>query len=76
MQRLHVDDLAGRLLRHGGGLERLSVDATGFDLPAPEMADRELLLLNDAIDALAAFDAKTLYTPGARGYTDYPALPA
>ncbi|MNO02648.1 N-ethylmaleimide reductase [compost metagenome] len=24
--------------------------------------------------ALAGFDRSTLYTPGARGYTDYPAL--
>lgn len=59
MRRILIDNARRKqALRHGGGLERLSADATGFDVAAPEMADSELLLLNDAIDALAALDAQ------------------
>lgn len=46
-----------RAVRHGGGLERVGADATVFDLAAPEVDD-ELLRLNDALDALAAHDAR------------------
>lgn len=46
-----------RAVRHGGGLERVNADATVFDLAAPE-GDEELLRLNDALDALAAHDAR------------------
>jgi RNA polymerase sigma factor (TIGR02999 family) len=59
MRRILIDNARRKhALRHGGGSERLSADASGFDLPAPEMADAELLLLNDALDALAALDAR------------------
>ncbi len=46
-----------RAVRHGGALERVSVDATNFDLAAPQ-GDDELLVLNDALDALAAHDPR------------------
>ena len=44
-------------MRHGGALKKLSADATGFDIPAPSDED-ELLLLHEAIDALAALDPR------------------
>ena len=46
-----------RAVRHGGDLKKLSADATGFDVASPE-ADAELLLLHEALDALAAHDAR------------------
>jgi RNA polymerase sigma factor (TIGR02999 family) len=59
MRRILIDNARRKhALRHGGGLEKLSVDATGFDVAASEMADAELLWLNDALDALAALDAR------------------
>lgn len=44
--------------RHGGGWEKLSADRTGFDVVAAELDDAELLLLNEALDNLAAHDAR------------------
>ena len=46
-----------RAVRHGGGLEKLSANHTGFDVAAPA-ADEELLLLHDALDALTAHDPR------------------
>jgi RNA polymerase sigma factor (TIGR02999 family) len=46
-----------RAVRHGGGLEKLSANATGFDFAAPG-ADEELLLVHEALDALAAEDPR------------------
>jgi RNA polymerase sigma factor (TIGR02999 family) len=46
-----------RAVRHGGGLEKLSANATGFDLTAPA-EDEELLLVHEALDALAAEDPR------------------
>ena len=46
-----------RALRHGGELEKVSASATGFDVPAP-CGDDELLLINDALDALASHDPR------------------
>ena len=44
--------------RHGGGLEKVSADRTGFDVAAAEMGNAELLLLNEALDNLAAHDPR------------------
>lgn len=44
--------------RHGGGVEKVSVNATGFDVAAPAMGDAELLLLHAALDALAVHDPR------------------
>ncbi len=44
--------------RHGGGLEKVSADRTGFDVAAAELDDAELLVLNEALDNLAAHDAR------------------
>ena len=46
-----------RAVRHGGGLAKVSASETGFDVASP-VADDELLLLNEALDALAAHDAR------------------
>ena len=39
-------------------MEKVSANATGFDLAAPELGGAELLLLNEALDNLAAHDAR------------------
>lgn len=44
--------------RHGGGLEKVSANRTGFDVAAAEMDDTELLLLNEALDNLAVHDPR------------------
>jgi RNA polymerase sigma factor (TIGR02999 family) len=44
--------------RHGGGLEKVSVDRTGFDVGASALGDEELLVLDEALTNLAAHDAR------------------
>ena len=59
MRRILVDNARRkRAIRHGGELARVDADATGFDLPEEIAQDDELLLINDAIDALAAHDPR------------------
>lgn len=59
MRRILVDNARRKhALRHGGALQKLSASATGFDVAAPELADESMLRLNDALDALAAHDAR------------------
>ncbi len=59
MRRILIENARRRhAVRHGGGLEKVSANATGFDVAAPEMGDAELILLNEALDALAATDAR------------------
>ena len=58
MRRILIENARRRrALRHGGAVEKVSANVTGFDVPAP-MADDELLLINDALDALAAHDPR------------------
>jgi RNA polymerase sigma factor (TIGR02999 family) len=58
MRRILIENARRRhAVRHGGGLEKLSANATGFDLTAPA-ADEELLLVHEALDALAAEDPR------------------
>lgn len=58
MRRILIDHARRRrAVRHGGGLEKISANATGFDVASP-VADDELLLLHEAIDALAAQDPR------------------
>ncbi|HVZ63295.1 MAG TPA: ECF-type sigma factor [Lacunisphaera sp.] len=58
MRRILIENARRKgAARRGGDVARVSADATGFDLPAPD-DDAELLLLNEAIDALAAHDAR------------------
>ena len=47
-----------RAVRHGGEFVKVSADVTGFDLAGPTGGDAELLLVNEALDALAAHDAR------------------
>ena len=59
MRRILIDSARRKQReRHGGGLEKVSASATGFDVAATEMSDDELLRLNDALDQLAAHDAE------------------
>lgn len=59
MRRILIDNARRkRALRHGGQLARVSADATGFDVAAPDAEAEELLLVNEAIDALAVHDAR------------------
>jgi RNA polymerase sigma factor (TIGR02999 family) len=59
MRRILIENARRKLrVRHGGGLEKVSANATGFDLAAPEMDDAQLLQLNEALDGLAAHDAR------------------
>ena len=58
MRRILIENARRRCaLRRGGDIEKVSANATGFDLPAP-CPDDELLLINDALDALAAHDPR------------------
>lgn len=47
-----------RAVRHGGSLDRVSADATGFDLAAPGADDDLLLLIDEALGNLAMHDAR------------------
>ena len=58
MRRILIENARRRrALRHGGAMEKMSANATGFDVPAPS-EDDELLLINDALNALAAHDPR------------------
>ncbi len=59
MRRILIESARRRhALRHGGGWEKVSAQATGFDVAAPEMGDEELLQLHEALDALARHDPR------------------
>ena len=59
MRRILIENARRRqAVRHGGGLEKVSATATGFDVAAAEMGDAEILRLNEAMDALAAHDPR------------------
>jgi RNA polymerase sigma factor (TIGR02999 family) len=59
MRRILIDNARRKLaVRHGGNLEKLSADATGVDIPSDSSDDAELLLVNEAIDGLAAHDPR------------------
>ena len=59
MRRILIDNARRKLAaRHGGQLEKVSANDTLFELPATGVDNRELLLVNDALDALAAHDPR------------------
>jgi RNA polymerase sigma factor (TIGR02999 family) len=59
MRRILIDRARRKLAeKHGGGLQKLSASDTGFDLPAGAPDDAELLLVNEALEALAAHDPR------------------
>jgi RNA polymerase sigma factor (TIGR02999 family) len=58
MRRILIENARRRrALRHGGGIEKVSADDTPLEIASPE-ADDELLLLHDALDALARQDPR------------------
>ena len=59
MRRILIEAARRRhAVRHGGDLQKISANATGFDLAAPELGSAQLEQLNEALDALAAHDAR------------------
>lgn len=59
MRRILVDNARRKqAVRHGGKLQKLSASETNFDLPADTADDAELLLLNEALESLAAHDPR------------------
>jgi len=58
MRRILIDNARRKqALRRGGAVEKLSIDAAAIEVASP-MTDDELLLLNDALDALATHDPR------------------
>lgn len=59
MRRILIDSARRkRAVRHGGDLAKVSAESTGLDLASPAGDDEELLLVNEAIDALALHDPR------------------
>jgi RNA polymerase sigma factor (TIGR02999 family) len=59
MRRILIDNARRkRAARHGGELAKVSASATGFDVASPAADDEELLLINEALDGLAAHDPR------------------
>lgn len=59
MRRILIERARRRKsLRHGGDLAKESASVTGFDVALPVENEDELLALNEALDALAAHDAR------------------
>ena len=59
MRRILIENARRKqAVRHGGQLAKVSASTTGFDLAAPAGDDDQLLLVSEAIDALAAHDAR------------------
>ena len=59
MRRILVDNVRRRRAqRHGGGLEKIRVDQTGFDVAAPQLDDEGILQLDEALGRLAAHDPR------------------
>src|SRR3954471_5387934 len=58
MRRILVDNARRRRAeRHGGGLQKLSTDRTGFDVAAPQLDDEGVIQLDEALARLAVHDA-------------------
>jgi RNA polymerase sigma factor (TIGR02999 family) len=59
MRRIRIDNARRRgAVRHGGGLEKVSVDAGEVALAAPQITDAKLLRLNEALENLAAIEPR------------------
>jgi RNA polymerase sigma factor (TIGR02999 family) len=59
MRRILIDNARRkRALRHGGGQERIDLDGTEAEIAAPVSDDDELLVVHEALDRLAAHDAR------------------
>jgi RNA polymerase sigma factor (TIGR02999 family) len=58
MRRILIEDVRRkRRIRHGGEFTKVSVNQTGLEI-ADTASDDELLLVNEALDALALHDAR------------------
>ena len=59
MRRILIDNARRkRAIRHGGGQQRVDVDDLGLEICAPATDDEELLAIHEALDELAAHDAR------------------
>jgi RNA polymerase sigma factor (TIGR02999 family) len=59
MRRILIDNARRkRAVRHGGELDKVSANSTGFDLVAPSTDRDELLVVNEALDTFAAHDPR------------------
>ena len=59
MRRILIDNARRkRAVSHGGELAKVSASDTGFDVASPLGDDEELLLINEALDGLAAHDPR------------------
>ncbi|HEY2953442.1 MAG TPA: ECF-type sigma factor [Verrucomicrobiae bacterium] len=59
MRRILIDNARRkRARRHGGGLDRMDVDDPGLEIAAPAADEDALLAVHDALDRLAAHDAR------------------
>ena len=58
MRRILIENARWRrAARHGGGLQKVSANAAGFDVPVPA-DDNEVLFIHEAIDALEVRDSR------------------
>ena len=59
MRRILIENARRkRAVRHGGEYVKVSADATNFDVVNPDGDNEELLLVNEAIDALTVHDPR------------------
>jgi RNA polymerase sigma factor (TIGR02999 family) len=59
MRRILIENARRkRAVRHGGDLAKVSASDTRFDIASPSEDDSELLLINEALEALTAHDAR------------------
>ena len=59
MRRILVDNARRRRAqRHGGALEKVRLDQTGFDVAAPQLDDEGVIQLDEALARLSAHDAR------------------
>ncbi len=59
MRRILIDNARRKqAVRHGGKLQKVSANETAFDLPADLADDKELLLINEALEAFTLHDAR------------------
>jgi RNA polymerase sigma factor (TIGR02999 family) len=59
MRRILVDNARRRRAeRHGGALQKVSLNQTGFDVAVPQLDDEGLIQLDEALGRLAAHDPR------------------